>query len=113
MLKPLNDQVVLEMLELYAEEETKGGIIIPEDSRDLGNRALVVDVGPGKKVKNKRTKRRELRPMEVSIGDVVLVPYYEGTSIKSGGKYFLIIAEEKILAVVDHWDLEEADEIAA
>ena len=93
MLKPLQDRVVIKMLE--GEETTKSGIILSASSKEKPQIAEVVAVGPGLK------KDGELIPLEVKKGDKVVVSKYSGTEVKYEGEDIIIVRESDILAVVE------------
>lgn len=93
MLKPLQDRVVIKMLE--GEETTKSGIILSASSKEKPQIAEVIAVGPGLK------KDGELIPLEVKKGDKVVVSKYSGTEVKYEGEELIIVRESDILAVVE------------
>ena len=93
MLKPLQDRVIIKMLE--GEETTKSGIILSANSKEKPQIAEVIAVGPGLK------KDGELIPLEVKKGDKVVVSKYSGTEVKSEGEELIIVRESDILAVVE------------
>ena len=88
-IKPLSDRVVIKMLE--AEETTKGGIILTSAAQEKPQ----VAVGPGKTVDGK------LVPVQLKVGDKVLMSKYSGTEVKVDGEEYTILREEDILAVVE------------
>ncbi|MCI9287270.1 MAG: co-chaperone GroES [Clostridia bacterium] len=93
MLKPLQDRVIIKMLE--GEETTKSGIILSANSKEKPQIAEVIAVGPGLK------KDGELIPLEVKKGDKVVVSKYSGTEVKYEGEELIIVRESDILAVVE------------
>lgn len=93
MLKPLQDRVVIKMLE--GEETTKSGIILSASSKEKPQIAEVIAVGPGLK------KDGELIPLEVKKGDKVVVSKYSGTEVKYEGEDLIIVRESDILAIVE------------
>jgi len=93
-LRPLGDRVVIKRVE--GEEKTKGGIIIPDSAKEKPVEAEVIAVGPGKALKDGK-----IRPLEVKIGDHVLIGKWTGTEIKHEGIDHVIVREEDILAVFD------------
>ena len=96
LAKPLGDRVLL--TELEAEQSTTaGGIIIPDSvkSEDV-KRAIVESIGPGI-----YTQSGTLIPMNVKVGDeVILPPYHQGMEIKVGGKKYILLRESEILMVI-------------
>ena len=92
-LKPLGDRIVIKQLE--AEEKTKGGIILTNQSKEKPQEAEVISVGPGATVDGK------LVPMQVKVGDKVIYSKYSGTEVKFDGVEYIIIKENDILAIVE------------
>ena len=92
-VRPLHDRVLIKRIE--EEEQVRGGIIIPDTAKEKPQEAEVVAVGPGKL--DDDGKRQ---PMDVSVGDRVLVGKYSGSEIKIEGDEFVILREDEILAVV-------------
>lgn len=92
-IKPLSDRVVVKMLE--SEETTKSGIVLPGSAQEKPQEAEVVAIGPGAVVDGK------LVPMEVKIGDKVLMSKYAGTEVKYKGTEYTILKQGDILAIVE------------
>jgi chaperonin GroES len=92
-IKPLSDRVVIKMTE--PEEKTQGGIILAGASKEKPQVAEVVAVGTGKYVDG------ELVPMNVSVGDKVLISKYSGTEVKVDGVEYTILKQDDILAIVE------------
>lgn len=84
-LIPLGDRLVLK--QVAAEETTKSGIVLPGQSQEKPQEAVVVAVG--KEVK-----------AELAEGDKVIYSKYSGSNVKVDGEELMIIKEEDILAVV-------------
>ncbi len=93
MLKPLEDRVIIKLLE--AQETSKGGILLPTSAQEKSSVAEVVAIGPGKLVDGKYV------PMNVKVGDKVLFSKYAGTEIKYEGVEYSILKQEDILAIVE------------
>ncbi len=93
-IRPLHDRVVVKRLE-EAEEEVRGGIIIPDTAKEKPQQAEVVAVGPGK-LKDDDGRS----PMDVKVGDRVLIGKYSGSEIKVDGDDLVILREDEILAVL-------------
>ena len=92
-VRPLHDRVLIKRIE--EEEQVRGGIIIPYTAKEKPQEAEIVAVGPGKL--DDDGKRQ---PMDVSVGDRVLVGKYSGSEIKIEGDDYVILREDEILAVV-------------
>ena len=92
-IKPLADRVVIKMVE--AEETTKSGIILTGSAKEKPQIAEVVAVGPG------ATENGNLIPMEVKVGDKILVSKYSGTEVKVDGVEYTILKQSDVLAIVE------------
>ena len=92
-IKPLFDRVVIKMVE--AEETTKSGIILAGNAKEKPQVAEIVAVGPGGVVEGMEI------PMQVKVGDRVLISKYAGTEVKLDGQEYTILRQNDILAIVD------------
>jgi chaperonin GroES len=81
---------------LEPEETVRGGIIIPDTAKEKPQEAEVVAVGDGK-----RDDEGKRIPMDVKVGERVLIGKYSGTDIKIGDDEFVIVREDEILGVVE------------
>jgi len=93
-IRPLNDRVLV--LREDEEQESAGGIIIPDTAKEKPQRGKIVAVGPGK-VGNDG-KRISL---EVKKNDRVLFAKYAGTEIDVAGVEHVFMREEDILSIVE------------
>ncbi|MEB3287483.1 MAG: co-chaperone GroES [Vampirovibrionales bacterium] len=93
-LKPLGDRVVLEVLN--DNEQTSGGIYLPDTAREKPQRGVILAVGPGRVRED--GKREE---MNVKVGDKVLFAKYGGTDVKLGDREVKILSEKDILGVIE------------
>ncbi len=92
-IRPLHDRVLVKRLE--AQEQVRGGIIIPDTAKEKPQEAEVVAVGPGKLLEDGKRS-----PMDVQKGDRILIGKYSGSEIKVNDQDFVILREDEILAVV-------------
>ena len=92
-VKPLSDRVLLKRIE--AQEEVRGGIIIPDTAKEKPQEAEVVAIGDGKM--DEDGKRL---PMTVKAGDRVLIGKYTGQDIKINDEEHTIVREDEILAII-------------
>jgi len=92
-IKPLQDRILVERVE---EEETVGGIIIPDTAKEKPQKGKIVEVGPGRK-----DDSGKLMKLELKSGDTVLFNKYAGTEIKIEGKEFLLMREDDVMALVE------------
>jgi chaperonin GroES len=93
-VRPLNDKLLIERAQ--AEEKTKGGIILPDSSKEKPKEGVVVSVGTGRIAEN-----GERLPFQVKAKDRVLFKSYAGTDVKIDGKEYILMSEEDILAIVE------------
>lgn len=92
-LTPLHDRIVVEAAQ--KEERTIGGIILPDSAQEKPQRGKVLAVGPGKVLDS--GKRAEIG---IKVGDTVLYGRYSGTEVTVGGKDYVILRAEDVLAIV-------------
>jgi len=90
MLKPIRDNIVLEVIE--QEAVSKGGIIIPGSALEKPYQGRVVAANSSFYMPDGSFKCCELL-----VGDIVYFGKTHGTEIKTGDKTYLVIAEEFIL----------------
>ena len=93
MLKPLQDRVIIKMVE--NEETTKSGIILSSGAKEKPQIAEVIEVGPGGEKDGKEIK------MIVKKKDKVIVNKYAGTEVKYEGEDYIIVKQDDILAIVE------------
>ena len=87
-LRPLADRVIVEPLE--REEQTSGGIFLPETAKEKPQEGLVVAAGTGRWDEDGKKRL----PLEVAVNDRVVYAKYSGTEIKLGDKKYLILGEK-------------------
>lgn len=93
-IKPLDDRVLLRGVNEM--QTTASGIIIPDTaSKDRPQKAEVLAVGPG--ILRKDGTRV---PLDVKVGDQVLVSKYAADEVKIDGEEYYIIHQTSILAVI-------------
>ncbi len=92
-LRPLSDRVVV--LRIEEEQQTSGGIIIPDTAKEKPQYGKVIAVGSGKIDEN--GKRLS---MGVKKNDRVLFGKYAGTEVKIDGVEHLIMREDDILGII-------------
>ena len=93
MIKPLEDRVLLKMVE--AEETTKSGIILSSGSQEKPQVAEVIAIGPGRVEDGKKVE------MNIKVCDKVITSKYSGTEVKYEGTDYIIIKESDILEIVE------------
>jgi chaperonin GroES len=92
-VKPLYDRILVRRL--TTKEEVKGGIIIPDTAKEKPMEGKVVAVGAGKV--DKSVKRI---PLEVKVGDKVLIGKYSGQEVKIEDVEHVIIREDEVLGIL-------------
>lgn len=93
-IKPLDDRVLLKGISEM--QTTVSGIIIPDTaSKDRPQKAEVLAVGPGTLKKDGSRV-----PLDVKVGDIVLVSKYAADEVKIDGEEYYIIHQSSILAVI-------------
>jgi len=92
-IKPLNDRVVV--IRVEDEKKTRGGIIIPDSTKEKPQKGRVVAVGQGKMGEDGKRL-----PLDVKVGDQVIFSKYAGNEIKIDDIEHLFIKEADILVVV-------------
>ncbi len=92
-LVPLGDKVVIKQLE--AEEKTKSGIVLPSQSKEKPQMAVVIAAGPGGMVDGNKVE------MAVKAGDKIIYSKYSGTEVECDGEKLLVVRQNDILAIVE------------
>jgi len=93
-VRPLYDRILVKRLD--PAEEVRGGIIIPDSAKEKPMEAEVMAVGDGKVNDDGKNT-----PLQVKVGDRILVGKYSGTDIKFDDQEYLILREDEVLAVVE------------
>jgi chaperonin GroES len=93
-IKPLSDRVLV--LRIGEDEETSGGIIIPDTAKEKPQEGKVVAAGPGRLDENGKKI-----PMSVKKNDRILFGKYAGTEIQIEGVEHIIMREDDILGIVE------------
>ncbi|SDG07722.1 chaperonin GroES [Limimonas halophila] len=91
--RPLHDRILVERVE--QEEQTSGGIIIPDTAKEKPMEAEVVAVGAGAKDENGNRLS-----VDVEVGQRVLIGKYAGTDVKLDGKDYTILRENDVLGIL-------------
>ncbi len=92
-IRPLGDKVLVKRVEV--DTQTKTGIYLPESAKEKPQEATVLAVGEGKTLENGTTV-----PMQVKVGDRVLLGKWGGTEIKLDDEELLIVGQDEILGIV-------------
>ena len=90
---PLGERVIVKPIE--QDQQTKGGIFLPDTAKEKPQEGEVVAVGPGRVSDDGKRI-----PMELSNGDKVIYSKFAGTEYKDGDDEYLILRESDILAKI-------------
>ncbi len=93
-LVPLSDKVIVRRLE--GEEQTAGGIVLPDSARQQPQIGRVLSVGDGRRLPD-----GSLVPHQVHEGERVVFERYAGNEVEIDGEKLLIMREDDILAVLE------------
>lgn len=104
-LKPMWDRVVVRLD--VPETRTKGGIEIPEESQRDDFLGTVIAIGPGRV-----TNAGHRNPMELKVGDRIIIGRFMGYKITVGGEK-LYMVEEKYVEAVREYEQEDSAHQAA
>jgi len=91
-IRPLHDRVIIKRLD--ADEQMRGGIIIPDTAKEKPQQGEVIAAGEGK-FREDGTRQ----PLDVKAGDRVLFGKYSGSEVKIDDEEYLIMKEDEILGV--------------
>ncbi|MFR7896192.1 co-chaperone GroES [Turicibacter sanguinis] len=95
MLKPLNNHVVLEVVEV--ELTTASGIILSrEAAKPSHSEGVILAVGEGRILDN-----GQRLPLDVMVGQRVIYNGFGGTKVNHQGKHLVSVSSEDILAIVE------------
>eukprot|EP00341_Mesodinium_pulex_P001194 CAMPEP_0116917972 /NCGR_PEP_ID=MMETSP0467-20121206/19478_1 /TAXON_ID=283647 /ORGANISM="Mesodinium pulex, Strain SPMC105" /LENGTH=101 /DNA_ID=CAMNT_0004595201 /DNA_START=43 /DNA_END=348 /DNA_ORIENTATION=+ len=76
-------------------KKTSSGILLPDSHKDAVKTGTVFAVGPGAP-----NKSGVVQPLNLKVGEVVVMPEYGGTVIKEGEAEFVLLREEELLAKI-------------
>lgn len=93
-IRPLHDRVVVRRTE--EETTSAGGIVLPGSAQEKPNQGEVLAVGNGRVLDS-----GDVRPVDVSVGDIVVFGKYAGSdTIDIDGEELIILSEGDIKAVL-------------
>ncbi len=93
MFQPINDKILVELVE--KEAQTKGGLFLPDATKEIQNKGKVVAVGSGIEDKN-----GFLRELPVAVGDTVVYNVTAGVDLEEDGKKCKVISIRDVLGVI-------------
>ncbi len=94
-IQPLHDRVILKRIE-DTNNQTAGGLFIPDSAKEKPQEGEVIAVGEGK-YKEDGTRQT----LDVKAGDRVLFGKYSGSEIKLDNEEFIIMREDEILGIIN------------
>ena len=103
IVQPMGNYVIVDIFK--AEDQTKGGVALPDQVKDQDRRMLawVLSVGKGRK-----GLAGELMKPEVEPGDlIILLRHAPIDVVLVRGKKFSVVAEGDILGKIDQWQLNK------
>lgn len=94
-VKVLNDRILVKQKE--AKTQSDGGIHLAPESVDRANdgKALVVAVGPGKKLENGK-----INEMNIKVGDQISYNPHSGAEIDIDGETYRILNEGDVYVII-------------
>ena len=93
-IQPLHDRIVVKRME--EKQQMQGGLHIPDSAQEKPQEAVVSAVGKGKRLDDGK-----IVPLDVKVGDRVLLGKYSGSDITVDGQEYLIVREDEVLGVVE------------
>ena len=93
MIKPLGDNIVVKVID--DQEQTQGGIFIPDRGKEKPQKGEVIAVGKGKTLDNGQKDE-----MEVKVGDIILYTKYAGTEVKLDNQLLKVMSIKDVLGVL-------------
>jgi len=93
VLDPLGDRILAKQID--AKKISEGGIIIPGKAQEKPKEAIVVSIGPGKRLED-----GSIVPIQVNEGDRIVFASYAGQTCIIDDEEYLLLGQEEILARV-------------
>lgn len=93
-VSPISDRV---LIELIYNDKSKGGLYLPDNTKDRGNKAKVIRCGPGKVSEH----THKIMPMDVKIDDIILIGKYTGWHLEGEDANLRMIHNADILAIIE------------
>ena len=93
-IRPLYDRIVVKRME--EKQQMRGGLHIPDSAQEKPQEAEVIAVGKGKRLEDGKVE-----PLDLKVGDRILLGKYSGSDIKLDGQELLIVREDEVLGVLE------------
>lgn len=106
LMKPVGNYITIRLFQ--AEDKSLGGILLPEQVRDREKPMIaeVLAVGPGLR----SNVTGDFLPVQVEVGDIVILLRHAPVEVKLAGEVFHVIAEGDVVCRINR---ETFDEIKA
>ena len=91
-IRPLKNRIVVKPIE--REEQTAGGIFLPDTAKEKPQTGEIVAVGPGEYVE----ETGKVVPPSLEVGEKVFYGKYAGTDVTVMGNEFKILDVKDVLA---------------
>ena len=91
-IRPLKNRIVVKPIE--REEQTAGGIYLPDTAKEKPQTGEIVAVGPGEYVE----ATGKIVPSSLEVGEKVFYGKYAGTDVTVAGNEFKILDVKDVLA---------------
>lgn len=99
-IHPQHDRILIKRDD--TEPMTRGGIILPDQTKEKPLRGIIVAIGPGKKLPSPLVpKGYVLEPISFEIGQHVLFLKYAGDSYKFDGEELFFVKADDIIGIID------------
>ena len=93
-LRPLQDRIIIKRVEQTT--TTASGLIIPDAAAEKPDQGEVLAVGNGKVLEDGK-----VLPLDVKVGDYVLIGKYSGQAVKVDGEELLVMRESDVMAIIE------------
>jgi len=90
---PLHDRLLV--TRIADRTQAKKGIVIPDSAKDKPMECKVIAVGSGRVLDDGKRV-----PLEVKVGDRVLLGKYVGTEVKIDDQEHVIVREDEVLGII-------------
>ena len=94
-ITPIRDHIVAKRVE-EQDEKKVGSIIIPDTAKEKPMTAEVIAIGSGRVLKDGNKL-----PLEVKVGDKILVGKYSGSEVKLDDTDYVILREDEVLGIIE------------
>ena len=92
-VRPLHDRLLVTRIE--DKTKKKGSIVIPDSAKQTSMEVKVIAVGSGRVLDDGKRV-----PLEVKVGDRVLLGKYVGTDVTVDDKEHVILREDEVLGII-------------